>query len=547
MSALVALAAAHCLISPAGKLSFTPLVAAVVFLTAWMAVTNKWASPSYTAAAPYHAAFLLGGFFLGRRAGPANVHRLFGAALAFAICLAGWAIWQRVNGEPRAHALFETPATLVSTINLVLLPGLVFLLVGKRRTLLLAALLILVTAFMAGTSRGGWLSLAIGGLVAYRFFRHADIRIQPKAVFILVGIFALAWLLASLAPYVWNWTMGTIGPVGVAPGTRGYSMLEASESSVARLELYELAWRSVAPSSLFTGFGYLGYYYLLESGRAGIANYDQASSYFVHNDYLQTLLELGIPGLAGLLTVVALPLIAAWRSAPKLEPDSRDRLILVALVAALASMATHAFVDFPFYIPVCLLMYGAIFGVLDSLLLRATREDTLQRAHPAIISLRKGAIAAAATLGVWVLATPVAAEGAAGYAYRQWRSAQGESAAYWFEVARRIEPRDWRYCWYAGQFWFAQAAQSRKPEAARLADQAFADGFAANPREGRNLLGRIATHLRLRALLDAPADAVTLLVWGQRAVELAPNDTAARMELALLRKQLGSLSGDAEK
>jgi hypothetical protein len=248
-----------------------------------------------------------------------------------------------------------------------------------------------------------------------------------------------------------------------------------------------------------------------------------------------------------LLIVVGLPLMAAWRVAPRLEPDSRDRLVLVALVAALASMAIHAFVDFPFYIPVCLLMYGAILGVLDSLVSRTTRHDPSRRANPAIISLRRAAVAAAATLGGWLLVMPVAAEVAAGYAYRQWRSAQGESAAYWFEVARRIEPRDWRYCWYAGQFWFAQAAQSGKPEAARLADQAFADGFAANPREGRNLLGRIATHLRLRALLDAPADAVMLLVWGQRAVELAPNDTAARLELALLRKQLGSLGVDGEK
>jgi hypothetical protein len=134
---------------------------------------------------------------------------------------------------------------------------------------------------------------------------------------------------------------------------------------------------------------------------------------------------------------------------------------------------------------------------------------------------------------------PVAAEASAAYAHRQWSAAQGQSAAYWFEIARRLAPRDWRYHWYAGQFWFTQAAEGRRPEAARLADQAFADGDAANPREARNLLGRIATHVQLRTLLASPADAATLLSWAERAMEIAPNDDRARRERALIQRAFG--------
>jgi regulator of sirC expression with transglutaminase-like and TPR domain len=135
---------------------------------------------------------------------------------------------------------------------------------------------------------------------------------------------------------------------------------------------------------------------------------------------------------------------------------------------------------------------------------------------------------------------PVAAEAAAGYAHRQWRAAQGEKAAYWFEVARRIEPRDWRYHWYAGQFWFTQASLSRKSAAARLADEAFSQGYEANPREFRNLLGRIDVHRELRELLDKPADVATLWRWTDRAVELAPSDPRTLMEHALVLKQFGT-------
>jgi hypothetical protein len=208
------------------------------------------------------------------------------------------------------------------------------------------------------------------------------------------------------------------------------------------------------------------------------------------------LLELGLPGLAGLIGLAAWPLISVWRVAPRVS-DAPSRLALVALIAALGSMAAHAVVDFPFYVPICLLIYGTALGVLDSILLAAHPAKLPQR-DPAPIraQLRRIAMAGAATFGVWTLAVPVAAESAAAYAHRQWRAAQGQGAAYWFEVARRLEPRDWRYHWYAGQFWFSQAAQSGKPEAARLADQAFADGFAANPREARNLRGRVATHVQ---------------------------------------------------
>jgi hypothetical protein len=161
--------------------------------------------------------------------------------------------------------------------------------------------------------------------------------------------------------------------------------------------------------------------------------------------------------------------------------------------------------------------------------------------------LRKGAIAAAVTVTVWTLATPAVAEAAATYAHRQWRSARGESAAYWYEVARRLEPHDWRYHWYVGQFWFAQAVQNREPEAARLSDRAFADGFAANPHEFRNLLGRISVHRDLRPLLPAPVDGATLIRWAEQAVSLAPNNSAARTEFTLVLRRFGLQNGEAAK
>jgi O-antigen ligase len=516
-----------------------------------MVATNIWANPGYTAAAPDHAGFLVGGVLLGRRAGRENAQLLFATALIFALGLAGWAMWQRTGqGAARAQALFETPATLTSTINLVSLPGLVLVASGKRNRLLVSVLVVLCAALAAAASRGGWLALAAGALTAFAYGRRTGLRADRGSMMIVFAIIAAGWFAAWLAPVIWDWAASFGAGTSTVVRAPEHSMVgsEAAQSFSARRGMYELALHGISLSPWHTGYGYLGFYYLMEVARQAIPTYGEGTTYFVHNDYLQTLLELGIPGLAGLLVVVAWPFVTAWNAAQRITFDSNSRIVLVAVLAALGSMTVHALVDFPFYIPVCLLIYGAALGVLDSILSPAPAGKYRPGTANAIRHrLRRALIVTATALGIWVLLTPVVAEAAAAYAQRQWRAARSVSAAYWFEVARRIEPRDWRYCWYAGQFWHAQALQSGKPEAARLADQAFADGFAANPREARNLLGRIATHVQLRTMLAAPAGGPTLIEWSERAVTLAPNDSSARTQLALVVRQFGSSDGEAAK
>jgi hypothetical protein len=187
-------------------------------------------------------------------------------------------------------------------------------------------------------------------------------------------------------------------------------------------------------------------------------------------------------------------------------------------------MAIHATVDYPFYVPVCLVMYAAAVGMLEARLAAVGALATVRLPDLAW----RGAKAALVALGVWCAATPVAAELAASTANRAWRAGEGQRAAHWFEVARRIEPRDWRYHWYAGQFWLAQALQSGRPEAARLADDAFRDGMAANPRDVRNLTARIETQMLFGPVLGATIDRKDLVAMAEHALELAPADKAAR-------------------
>ena len=425
------------LLSPPGKgVSLTPLGLAVFTFAGWIVLSNELFNPSYAAAAPFHAAFLLGGFLLARQKDAAPLYRV---ALLGALVLSVWALLQFARGE-RAHALFDTPATLAATLNLVLLPGLAYWLWKDRGTLLGPGLTFLACALAATQSRGGWLAFGSGLIALMLLSRRSGLRINPRLV----------------------WTAAVLVAGGLALSMR------SGVSGQARLALYDTAMQAMqAP---LTGSGYLSFYYHLEPVRLSVSGYSDSTTYFVHNDYLQVLLELGVPGLLGLLAIVILPVLLAWKALPKLGDE--EKVMCVGVAAAIVATATHALVDYPFYIPACLLLFGAALGLIDFHVASDGRR------------LHKLAKPVVTALSLWVLVTPVLAEAAAEHAQRQWRNRDAESAAYWFEFARRVTPRDWRYHWYAGQFW-QTVALGGNPRAAELSAAAFAAGRAANSREVR--------------------------------------------------------------
>lgn len=505
----------------------TVLGIAVCVFALWIVGTNFWANPSYTSAAPYHAAFLVSGFYVGRRAGAAGGGMLLSVALTFAVGVSIWGVWQWFSqNEMRAHSLFITPATLGSLVNLLLLPTLVLFACGSPRRILLPILVILGVTLGLAQSRGAW--VAFGGavvailLLAHRAGVAVDRRRLAIAAMILACGVALSWVAAD-RPDV----------VGAYPGETPFSTVSFNH----RIQLYDLAVKSIANSPWLVGTGYHSFFYLLEFSRASIPAFVTAQTYFVHNDYLQVLLELGLPGLMAMLAIVSIPLLRVWRALGGNALPTQDRVILIAAVAAITSMAVHALVDFPFYIPVCILLFGVALGILDAVLLRVRRGLSVPRLF-ANVTFRRVAGAALGTLVAWILILPVVAEAASIYGTRQWQAGRGQNAAFGLEAARRLDPRDWRYHWYAGQFWMAEALNRADRTAAAFAERALVAAQAANSREVRPLYDRILLNRRLGKLLATPASRETLVAWANRAVELSPSDPAVRAERDSLVKEL---------
>jgi O-antigen ligase len=497
----------------AHRVTFTGISSAAFGYAALVVVSTLLLSPAYTPAGLYHPLLLLLAFLAARRFDDGSERAAFTAVLALGAILGTWGLAQvGLLGMARAHAVFETPATYAAALNLLLVPVLVALLCGRRHPLSIFLGVLLAAALFAAGSRGGDMALAAGGGAGIILARRAG-GMRLRGVGIVLAMLAAGWVLAA--------------------GLRALPALEASaaaiearaESSQSRLELYALSWNTWLERPL-AGTGYLTFRHALERKRELVPGYGEAGqTEFVHNDYLQSLQELGPVGLLAFLGLTLLPLLLTYRRLPALM--EAERLPVVVCASTLAAMAFHALVDFPFYVPACLLLYGAFLGALDRRLGRAPPVWSSRRWHRPV---QAGALAIAAI----VLLRPIAAEAAAEWGLRKAAAGGGQDAAFWLGVAQRIDTRDWRYHWYAGQFWDAQAAESRKRETARLAAAAYAAGAAANPLEVKNLLGMISVHRRHRQLLDSPADAGTLQAWMARAEMLAPFNRDVRRERELV-------------
>jgi O-antigen ligase len=473
-------------------------------------------SPAYTPAGLYQPLLLVAAFVFSRGLAERTERAVLRAALIAGAALALWGLTQSgYLGMARARAFLETPAIFAGVLNLLLVPLLAAVLVGRHNAASYALALALAGAMFAADSRGGMVALAAGFGVALVLAMRARL-LSARGAATALGLIAAGWLLVAALRAL---------PAEQLDAPPDAS--ERAESSLSRLELYALsleAWRARP----VLGTGYLTFRYALEQGRAHVPSYGTTGeTWFVHNDYLQILQEVGPAGLLALLGLTALPLVLVYRRLPELP--GAEQAVVIAAAAALFSMSVHALVDFPFYVPVCLLLYGAWLGAIDRRLLRRVTAAKSSRALPPWHRLARAA--AMAVAGV-LLFRPALAEVSAEWGLRKSSAGEGQDAALWLGVAQRVDPRDWRYHWYAGQFWNAQAEQSGKPEAARLAARAYAAGFEANPLEVRNLLGMISVHRRHARLLDAPADLEILRRWQARAVELAPFHPGVRREHA---------------
>lgn len=255
--------------------------------------------------------------------------------------------------EPRA--LFLNINSYAALLNLIALPvsGYLFVTASPTprwnvRSLATALALFLLVYGMAITKgRAAAVTFLIGA--AFLLFAIRKL-VSGKTVVLFLSLVVAAFLLADL-----SWQGGVT--------TRLQTLYELGDAGQPRFIIWQRSWEMLQDSPWW-GRG-LGIYSLAWPPYRDPA--DPTAGYFVHNDYLQIWIELGVPGL---VLFVAVMFSAAWlfvRSMHRTSVPSARRIEAAAIISALLAVALHSALDFNFYILAILIVSGLMLGRLHSI------------------------------------------------------------------------------------------------------------------------------------------------------------------------------------
>lgn len=274
-----------------------------------------------------HARTILLGFFI----------------VAFIDCLL--ALYQSMHLGEQASGFFINKNNNVAFINLFALPVMARLLLFENRGLRkwgLGTLFVLLSfTILQAVSRGGLLSLAIASSMVFAFAIH-ERRIK-NILFVMTlvsGVFVLDALLST-------------------------SELRTDITSQGRWFLYESTLKMIADSPWHgIGNGMFPFFY---PGYRHI--YEFSAANFVHNDYLQILLELGVPGFS-LLILTMVMMTYKFRKLVVVTKDKKSLAPYIGYFSAILVVSIHSMLTFNFYKASILIVLGMYFG----LLLRKTKN-----------------------------------------------------------------------------------------------------------------------------------------------------------------------------
>lgn len=532
------------------RLSFNALTIAVFLFVLLLILNMVFIRPVNYQDASYLIAFFASSFILLSFANEKFIRRSLYILCGLFFLLALWGLLQYstgfaylINVGARANALFYTPNTFAACLNIILLPLIIFYLFRKGSNKLLLLISILFAALLVTQSRGAWVAFAVSILFVFiliRFLKfNTDVTRLKKLMLGLMLVFS-TYSFIELVGFDRNKTDLNM----TFKSEAGY--LIRSDSIVStmshRFMLYDIAWQHIKEKPLLgEGLHTYQYFQVRDQHTPYIGN----ATRFTHNDYLQLWMETGI---FGLILYISIPviiismLLLKWKAV-----RDTDRIIMLALITGLVSFYVQALVDFLFYTPFLLMMYGAFLGYLNqlfnqypqgSLNYKVVLPDT--RVRPVVIKSLLG------LLVVCYLSQPAIAQLAFDQANRDKKRLDIGAALAMYELARQFAPYESSYYLVEGNIWYHAAKATADSKSAQRADRLFEQGASANPYRVANLFWRAILHRDMPELLLTAVSQKAVLSWLEQVLHWLPHDQRAQAEYVRSLLQVGKYEKAAE-
>jgi O-antigen ligase len=385
-------------LKPSHRLFFSPVVWAVLGLTAYAAIEYMRAPIEFNTRKEVLKAILYCSvFFIFIN----NLRRRRHVKI-FAFCLIGiatlisfYAIGQFLSGSTqilwetqapiyahRASGTYICPNHLAGLLAMVVPLALALTLVGRleqhHKLLLGFATLVMLAGVAVTISRGGYIAaLAAVAIVLGIFFQRPKYRIPSLFVAAILAC-GMVWFFMSTPPEI---------------GSRFEQLTHSSQLQEGRGALYQSNLKMAAQTPLL-GWGPGSY---SSTVHQFLPENVQSDPLYAHSDYLQFYIEWGVIGLAGLLTLMTLAGIGgsqAWRyvrqRGSSLDPrDSTRTALFLGTVAGLIAIALHSLIDFNMHIPANAIVAVVLLAFLTSSLRYGRKSYWVKQSLPVrlIVSL----------------------------------------------------------------------------------------------------------------------------------------------------------------
>ncbi len=251
----------------------------------------------------------------------------------------------------------------------------------------------ILAAVVFGGSRGGWVSLVVGAAVwvmvvlAYlkqRKSRAFGVALVCGILFTVIGLASSAWMVQRIIDKRAESTLERLGVEGVTRLDDG-----------GRMGLQQLAF-DIFQESPVLGMGPRSYSYLsLENWDPERRPLYDRPPEFVHNEYLQALVDYGLLGLLIVMALILVHAILGCYHALGSEGEGEDEelsLMQLGAMGGFVAILAQCFFSFLLHTPSCMVLLALLSGILAS---RGRRKEAGSlRAIPERFSGALGAVVA---------------------------------------------------------------------------------------------------------------------------------------------------------
>jgi len=312
---------------------------------------SYWSWLSVWMSVPFFLLFL--GFILSLSSRSLSFYNCSTVFVIVVFCNSLAIVFLSLDGTSRPGGFLVDPNLSANITSLAML-SLVFLYKNRFGRFLFFAFPLLTLSLILTGSRGGLYSFFVGAFIFSLLLRIKN----EKFANILFWVFTS--FVAALVVSAFISLDQVVRLFPFVPYEQGEEVASGSSGSFQdRLDLWQSSWALFLENPFWgTGLGS----FVIRYPEVRLPSETSSLGYFVHNDFLQILVELGVVGFSILAVMSSFILFFIFRLYWSLS-RSKDIVALSFCMASIGIVLSHSLVNFVIFHPLIMLFIGALLGL----------------------------------------------------------------------------------------------------------------------------------------------------------------------------------------